>query len=107
MRLRALTISAIACLLTFAPLAPAQQSPSTEEILSLLEMVRALCGEGNQAAALDLINRVYATMPFAKSPEDRQHLLYSVALTEADMGQFAEAARIAEPMSPGRGGTAL
>lgn len=42
MRLRALTISANACHLLFAPLAPAQESPSTEEILSFLRMASAL-----------------------------------------------------------------
>jgi len=66
------------------------------------EIARALSEEGNQAAALDLIHRVSATMPFAESPEGRQRLLYTVAVTEADMGRFAEAARIAEPMSPGQ-----
>lgn len=58
--------------------------------------------QGNQTAALDLINRVYAMVPLAKSPEGRQHLLYTVALTEADMGLFAEVRRIAEQMSSGQ-----
>jgi len=42
MCLRALTISAIACLLTFAPLAPARQAPSTERILWFLRTASAL-----------------------------------------------------------------
>ena len=61
-----------------------------------------LCKEGNRTDALAVLERVYAMVAAARTPETRQHLFYILASAQVNLGEIQAATSSAEQLPPGQ-----
>jgi len=61
-----------------------------------------LSREGNRQAALSVVERIYATLAAAESEESKQHLLHTLTVAQANLGEFQEALSSSEKLASGQ-----
>jgi tetratricopeptide (TPR) repeat protein len=65
-------------------------------------IANVLSREGNRTDALAVLDRVYAMVPAARTPETRQHLSYILAIAQVNLGEIQAAVSGAEQLPPGQ-----
>ena len=66
------------------------------------EIANMLSREGNRTDALAVLERVYAMVAAARTPETRQHFFYILATAQISLGEIQAALGSAEQLPPGQ-----